>query len=133
MGTFDLRRFALQCNLMNTINGGVVDTFVDVDQNENEIVINIKAPGVHPASYNIVLNNNTLFVYALSQQSNGQWQIGEKDEIFGLPLFNRVFSIPPFVDAGKINAEANENRLKVYMPFKDKNEIRPRKIDIRKK
>jgi HSP20 family protein len=133
VGNFNIKEFSRYSELMNTINGGVVNTNIEVSHTLNEIVINLNAPGLNPDSYNIVLNNNRLFIYALCQYQERELGISkdEKENTPLMPLFNRVFDVPPFVDPGKISAEAVENRLQVHLPYKDKGDSNPRKIDIR--
>jgi HSP20 family protein len=129
---FDTKDFARYSELMNTINGGVVTTNIKISHNVNEIVINLNAPGISPGSYNIVLNDNRLFIYALYPNQDIESQLDDEGEMIrAMPLFNKVFDLPPFVDTGKISAEAVESQLQVYLPYKDKGQIRPRKIDIR--
>jgi HSP20 family protein len=127
---FDIKDFARYSELMNTVNGGVVNTNIEISHNVNEIVINLNAPGVNPDSYNIVLNDNRLFIYALCPYPERE-ALPKGEKIPAMPLFNRIFDVPSFVDPGKISAEAVESGLQVYLPYKDKGQIRPRKIDIR--
>lgn len=131
LGNYNIREFAKHIDLLNTINGGVVSTFVDIVQGDNEIVIKVNAPGLDGSDYNVMLNNNKLFIYSLYSRDN-QLMAGHDEKNPSLPLFNRIFDIPPFVDAGKITAEAVDNRLNVHMPFRDKELNKPRRIDIRR-
>lgn len=111
-------------NLINTLAGGVVQTTVNVEQAENEIIINVSAPTVSGELYNILVNQNRLVVYALLQDQSLEGQRG-------LPLFNQMFEIPYFVDVNQIMAEYVDGKLQIIMPFKDKDKIKPRKIEIR--
>jgi len=129
----NLKEFAKHIDLLNTINGGVVNAFVDIEHNDNEIIIKVNAPGLSSGDYNVMVNNNKLFIYSLYSGDNSMLEVGTGDKYeMALPLFNRVFDIPPFVDSGKITAEADDNKLNVYLPIKDKQFNQPRRIEIRR-
>ena len=128
MKFIDLKKFVNQIDLLNTLGGGIAQTSVNVEQSENNLIITVKMPSIKEDSYNVVVNNNKLVIYSVADH---QQISGENDEGYSLPLFNEIFDIPYFVDAQNINAEVLEGELKVYMPFKDKEKVQPRRINIR--
>ena len=128
MKFIDLKKFINQIDLLNTLGGGIAQSSVNVEQSENDIVITVKMPSVNDDAYNVIVNNNKLVIYSLMDH---QEKADEKSDGFAFPLFNEAFDIPYFVDAQNINAEVLEGNLKVYMPFKDKEKVQPRRIDIR--
>lgn len=132
MNLDNLKEFAKHIDLLNTINGGVVNAIVDIVENEQEIVIKVNTPGLTSGDYNVMLNSNKLFIYSLYSSENRLMGVDDDNKAVALPLFNRMFDIPPFVDTGKITAEADDNQLNVYLPFRDKQFNKPRRIDIKR-
>lgn len=132
MNLDNLKEFAKHIDLLNTINGGVVNAIVDIVENEEEIVIKVNTPGLTSGDYNVMLNSNKLFIYSLYSRENRLMGVDDDNKAVALPLFNRMFDIPPFVDTGKITAEADDNQLNVYLPFRDKQFNKPRRIDIKR-
>lgn len=124
MDFIDLKQFIHQIDQINTISGGKSETFVNIDQNNDHILIKVTTPSLSDDNYNVVVNKDKLLIYSLIQNS-------EEDNPLAIPFFNRAFDIPYFVDASAIEAEVSEGELRVIMPVKNQQSIQPRKIDIR--
>ncbi|PTX22505.1 HSP20 family protein [Pontibacter mucosus] len=117
-----LRNIAHQINLLNTIGGGVSETYVDIKKYKRGAVINVWAAGVSPESFKVVLHQNQLTVFSVLHNP-------ENPEM-AAPLFNRTFILPPQVDLGRIEAVHEDGQLQVRLPyFEDIN--KPREIKIK--
>ncbi len=127
----NIKEFAQQSEILNTINGGVVNTYMDISQNDNEIVVKLNTPGIDGQDYQIMIDQNKILVYTLHNFYIHSKSEVEDHESLNVPLFNRVLDIPHFVDSNKISAEAKHDLLQIYLPFKDSKDIKPRKVDIK--
>lgn len=117
-----LRNIAHQINLLNTIGGGVSETYVDIKKYKRGAVINVWAAGVSPESFKVVLHQNQLTVFSVLHNP-------ENPEM-AAPLFNRTFILPPQVDLSRIEAVHEDGQLQVRLPyFEDIN--KPREIKIK--
>ncbi len=121
-----LGEFIRPIDLLNTINGGVCLTTMNLTERENGFVLHVSAPTVEAESFNVFVDTDKLIVFSeLPQELNDM--ISEKP--VRIPMFHHAFDIPPFVNVDKIEAVYEEGELKVFLPFKDNNKIQ-RKIDI---
>jgi len=117
-----LRNIAHQIDLLNTIGGGVSETYVDIKKYNRGAVINVWAAGVNPESFKVVLHNNQLTLFSiLSSEENPE---------MAAPLFNRTFILPPQVDLGRIEAVHEDGQLQVRLPYFEGSN-KPREIEIR--
>ncbi|WP_245756186.1 Hsp20/alpha crystallin family protein [Pontibacter chinhatensis] len=117
-----LRNIAHQINLLNTIGGGVSETYVDIKKYKRGAVINVWAAGVSPELFKVVLHQNQLTVFSVLHNP-------ENPEM-AAPLFNRTFILPPQVDLSRIEAVHEDGQLQVRLPyFEDIN--KPREIKIK--
>ncbi|MCX2740650.1 Hsp20/alpha crystallin family protein [Pontibacter anaerobius] len=117
-----LKNIAHQINLLNTIGGGVSETYVDIKKYKKGAVINVWAAGVSPEAFKVVLHNNQLTLFSVLQS--------EDNPEMAAPLFNRIFLLPPQVDLSRIEALHEDGQLKVKLPyFEGTNQ--PREIEIK--
>ncbi|GAB3525888.1 hypothetical protein GCM10027443_00450 [Pontibacter brevis] len=117
-----LKNIALQIDLLNTLGGGVSETYVDIKKYKKGAVINVWAAGVDPEAFKVVLHNNQLTVFSVLQSK-------ENPEM-AAPLFNRMFMLPPQVDLGRVEAVYQEGQLMVKLPFYESTG-QPREIEIK--
>lgn len=117
-----LRNIAHQINLLNTIGGGVSETYVDIKKYKRGAVINVWAAGVSPESFKVVLHQNQLTVFSVLHNP-------ENPEM-AAPLFNRTFILPPQVDLGLIEAVHEDGQLQVRLPYFE-GINKPREIKIK--
>lgn len=122
-----LKDFVSPINWLNTINGGTSLTAVQVEREEDKFIINLSAPSVRPDAFHIFVKDGKLAVHSFLPQALDK--LVESAEEMLIPLFQRTFDIPPFVDDERIEALYEEGRIRVLMPFKSKDEA-PRRIDI---
>ena len=122
-----LKEFVSPINWLNTINGGTSLTAVQVEREEDKFIISLSAPGVKPEAFHIFVKDNKLTVHSFLPQALDVVMESENETL--IPLFQRTFDIPPFVENELIEAVHEAGRIRVVMPFKSKDET-PRRIDI---
>lgn len=117
-----LRNIAQHLNLFNTISGGISETQVTVDKYKKGAVIEVWAASVSPESFKVMVHNNQLTIYALLHSDN--------DSELHVPMFNKVFVIPPQVNISNIEAVYQNGKLQVRLPYHSA-AIRPKEIEIK--
>ncbi|MHC2993008.1 hypothetical protein OB13_16000 [Pontibacter sp. HJ8] len=118
-----LRNIAHQIDLLNTLGGGVSETYADIKKYKKGAVIEVWAAGVNPESFKVVLHQNQLTVFSVLQsQDNPE---------MAAPLFTRIFTLPPQVDLSQIEAVYQEGQLKIKLPYHD-SALNPHEIEIKK-
>ncbi len=104
-----LQNIAHQVNLLNTIGGGVSETYVDVKKYKKGAVIEVWAAAVNPELFRVMLNVNQLTILsAMHSEENPQ---------ILMPLFSRTFELPPQVDLTRIEAVYQEGQLQIRLPY----------------
>ncbi|WP_245842288.1 Hsp20/alpha crystallin family protein [Pontibacter ummariensis] len=117
-----LKSIAQQIDLLNTIGGGVSETYVDIQKYKKGAVINVWAAGVDPEAFKVVLNNNQLTMFSLLHS--------KENAEMAAPLFNRTFMLPPQVDLSRVEAVYQEGQLQVRLPYLE-GAGQPREIEIK--
>ena len=117
-----LKNIAQQIDLLNTLGGGVSETYVDIKKYKKGAVINVWAASVDPEAFKVVLNNNQLSVFSVLQS--------KENPVMAAPLFNRTFMLPPQVDLGGVEAIYKEGQLMVKLPYHESTG-QPREIEIK--
>ncbi|RIJ37561.1 Hsp20/alpha crystallin family protein [Pontibacter oryzae] len=117
-----LRNIAYQIDLMNTLGGGVSETYVNIKKYKRGAVISISAASVRPDLFKVVLNNNQLTLLSVLQS--------ELSAEIAAPMFNRTFILPPQVDLGRIEAVHENGELQVRLPYYESTG-KPREIEIK--
>ena len=109
-------------DLFHTINGGVIEPFVEVAKYEREAFITVAAPTVAPGEFKVVLLQNKLTVLLEKHD--------EDNPTIWIPLFSRTFDLPPLVDLTGIEATVAEDELRIRLPYHDAAK-QPKLIEIR--
>ena len=117
-----LRTIAQQIDLLNTVSGGVSETYVEIEKYKRGTIIKVWAAGVNPEAFKVVLHNNQLTVFSVFHSPENPQQ--------AVPLFNRVFMLPPQVDISRIEAIHQEGELQVKLPYHE-SAFQPREIEIK--
>lgn len=97
-------------DVLNTLNGGMCEPQMSVQQVEEGREIRLRIPGISKETLNVEIHNNTLTIYHfISVQS--------QDVIVEMPriVYSRV--IPYFIDISKIHAHVEIEELVVELPF----------------
>lgn len=126
-----MKTLAKQANALNTLNGGVTATNVELREESNRYVARFYNIALKEENYHVEINNNSLTVYAtLPESSDLDAESQEKKLI--IPCYIQTFPIPAFIDVSKIEARFEDDSLYVIAPFKEGFNQRPRKLDIKK-
>ena len=103
----------------------------DIYETDNEIVVKAELPEVKKEDVNVSIENNILTLRGerkLSEETKkGNYHRLERS--YG--EFSRSFSLPSFVDAGKVNAEFKDGMLRVTLPKRE--EAKPKQIEVKVK
>lgn len=97
-------------NVLNTLNGGMSEPQMFIQQGEERREIRLRIPGTCKEAVNVEVHNNTLTIYHFIP-------VQMRDKIIEMPriVYSRV--IPYFIDIGKIHAHVEMEELVVEMPF----------------
>ena len=117
-----LRTIAYQIDLLNTVGGGVSETYVEIKKKKRSAVINVWAAGINPESFKVVLHQNQLTIFSVLQSP--------ENPQMAVPMFNRIFTLPPQIDLARIEAIYRDGELRVKLPYHDA-ALHPRQIDIK--
>ncbi|WP_114782900.1 Hsp20 family protein [Botryobacter ruber] len=117
-----LRNIAQHIDLLNTVGGGISETYVEVKKYRKGAVIQVKAAGVIPEAFKVLLHNNQLSIMSVLQNQ-------EKSGV-GVPLFAQTFVLPPEVDVTGIEAVHQESALQIRLPYHDAAN-NPKEIEIK--
>ena len=103
---------------------------VDIYETENELVLSAEIPGIDEKDIEIKLEDNTLTL-----KGERKFEKETKEENYhrierAYGSFYRSFSLPPYVDQDKINAEHENGVLRIVMPKKP--ELQPRTVKVLK-
>lgn len=101
---------------------------VDIVENENELILTADIPGVKMEDIDIKLEDGTLSIsgsrkFESEQKEGGYHRI---ERAYG--QFQRAFSLPDSVDAGKVTAAYDNGVLRVTLPKKEI--AKPRSIKV---
>ena len=118
-----IRNIAPQLDLLNTLGGGIAQARMRVDKREKGVIIRMALPSVNPQNFHVVLNENTLTVYAEFRHS--------PDDKLAAPLFSRMLNLPAGLNASRIDAVFEGSELLVRIPYAANDE--PREIDIKQR
>lgn len=118
-----LNEIANHIDVLNTINGGVSMTFLNIVSEEDRFIISVKTPGISKYTYRVELINNMIFIYTLIK-------IRKEDSVVEIPSFMKYIPVPDFVETDDISAVFENDELKVLVPFSDQKNFKQRKIKI---
>ncbi len=110
-------------DVLNTLNGGHIQTHVSIKQHQNEFIIVIKAPTISSEYYDLTLDFHRLNISIHIPHEY-------PDVALYHPLFARSFNLPGYVDVDQIVANYEPGELRVILPFKEIDQNQRRKINI---
>jgi HSP20 family molecular chaperone IbpA len=109
---------------LNTLNGGMSEPIVDLQQHENYREIKCAVPGLQEGALQVEIHNNFLSIYyKLSIESDGK-------EV-QIPRVVYYKPIPYFIDVKKISATTEDRFLHVILPFNELANGYHKKISIK--
>lgn len=117
-----LHTVALHLDLLNTIGGGVSETYVQLDKKENGTTIKVWAAGVTPETFKIILNQNQLSISSTVTNADNPG--------VSVPMFNKTFILPSVVNQAGIEAIYKNGKLLIHLPYYE-SASKPREITIK--
>jgi len=102
-----------------------VAPFVDIFENDEEILLYADMPGVVKEDVNVNVDNGKLSISGvrkLATTGAANW------EEFGDLEYQRTFSVPQTIDVAKVNAELKDGVLRLHLPKSEA--AKPRVIEI---
>jgi len=104
---------------------------VNIIENESEFKVEVAAPGLEKADFNINMNQNVLTISAEKKQKEEKKEENYVRREFCYTSFDRSFVLPNEVDQEKIKAEHKNGILTVTLPKKAEAKGKaPRTINI---
>lgn len=116
----------------NGWNGGASVPAINIKKSENGFELELAAPGLAKADFNIEINDGTLTISSESKsekvdsEDDGQYTRRE----FSYSSFTRSFSLPAEVDEDKVKATYEDGILKVAIPNSEEKIQKPKQIEI---
>lgn len=117
-----LHTVALHLDLLNTIGGGVSETYVKLEKGPDEAVIRVWAAGVTPETFKVTLRSNKLTI-------NSTLKSVQQPNV-SVPMFSRTFILPAGINQTGIEAIYKEGELLINLPYYESAD-RPREINIK--
>jgi HSP20 family protein len=103
----------------------------DIYETDNEIVVKAELPEVKREDVKVSIENNVLTIHGerkFSEETKRE-NYHRLERSYG--EFTRNFTLPSFVDTGKINAEFKDGMLRVTMPKRE--EAKPKQVEVKVK
>ena len=102
-----------------------VAPFVDIYENEDEILLHADMPGVLKEDVSVNVDNGKLAISGIRRlTADGAVNWTE----FGDVEYQRTFSVPQAIDVVKVNAELKDGVLTLHLPKSES--AKPRRIEI---
>ena len=100
----------------------------DIYETDKNIVIKTELPEVKRENVSVMFDNNVLTISGERKADEEKGQSYHRQErIYG--RFLRSFTLPPFVDTGKITAESKEGMLLITLPKVE--EAKAKQIEVK--
>ena len=99
--------------------------FVDIFENDDEILVHADMPGVSKENVNVHVDNGTLAISGIRDmevKGAANW------EEFSDVEYQRSFSVPQSIDVSRVNAELKDGVLRLHLPKSEA--AKPRQIEI---
>ena len=97
-------------DVLNTLHGGTVEPQVLQVQRDDSQELRILVPSIDPATIEVEINNNRLFIYyAVNLTAAG------KDLRLPYSIYNKT--LPFYVDISRIHSTIDGNMLVITLPF----------------
>ncbi len=97
-------------NVLNTLNRGMSEAKLLLQELENHRAVGVSVPGVNNESLQVEIHNNILSIFYLFQMESNKNSIQ-------MPRFVYSKVIPYFIDSENITASVEGNYLRVKLPF----------------
>ncbi|MEM1135785.1 MAG: Hsp20 family protein [Bacteroidota bacterium] len=124
-----IKILASEALVQNVIGGGISETNVSVKPEDEGLRVEVKTPTLNSNAYDIEIRSNLLTIYTSFNKgvSSEIYHEGRAIE----PTLIKTVLVPGVVDTDQIDAVFNDGVLNVFLPFKNKEDLAPKKISIR--
>jgi HSP20 family protein len=103
----------------------------DIYETDNEIVVKAELPEVKKEDVKVSIENNVVTIHGERKFSEETKRENYRRLERSYGEFTRSFTLPSFVDTGKINAEFKDGMLRVTMPKRE--EAKPKQVEVKVK
>ncbi len=110
-----LRQLIQQGDVLNTISGGVSETYMDVQEEKGRLVIRVYAAGIAGKDFKVTLQKNRLTI--------SRFLDSDEEKNATMPVFARWFDLPLTVNKKGIQAVYEEGLLRVILPLQNEEDI----------
>src|SRR6266516_3304880 len=101
---------------------------VDIYEDEHNVALKIEVPGIDEKDIDVRVENNTLTVHGERKIEKEEKEENYRRVERQYGGFTRTFSLPPTVDAEKVQADYDKGVLKITLPKKA--EAKPKQIKV---
>jgi|GEM_PF-6539083 len=123
-----LRFLAGEAVAQSIVGGGISDSKVKIQNLEGGLAIELETPSLQADNYDIELKDQFLNIYTFF----GSSLLPETEEDFSSKsVLLKTLALPPVVQTDHIDAVFEDGKLFISVPFKSKEEVVTRKIDIK--
>ncbi len=92
---------------------------VNISETDNELVIEMAAPGMEKKDFKLELNDNQLQISYRKQENENNNNMNHWRREFNFFSFERTFNLPAIVDGEKISASYTSGILRLSIPKKE--------------
>lgn len=104
---------------------------VNISESDNDILIDVAAPGMNKKDFRIEVRDNQLHIGYRKEENKERNETNEWRKEFSFQSFERVFSLPSIVDGDSITANYTDGILRLTIPKKEEARKKPaRQIEI---
>jgi len=117
------------------INYGNIGTSVpavNISETDNDLVIEVAAPGMRKQDFKLEINDNQLSISYGRESKNENNEGNHWRREFNFESFERTFSLPAMVESERISAGYTDGILRISIPKKEEAKKKPAKtIEIK--
>ena len=119
-----VRRMLKTADVMNTVNGGMAEPYLNFERNQDHYLLRARVPGVKADSLGVeIIEDNLILHHKLDFE-------GIEGSNLQLPHVIATFPIQGYVDYENISARYEAGLLKVTLPFNELSSGFHKRIDI---
>lgn len=110
---------------------GVTMPAVNINEDDNQFIIDVAAPGMEKKDFKLELNHNVLTISAEKEEEKEEKKRKFSRREFNYASFRRSFTLPNMVNEEGIKATYQNGVLSISIPKKEEAKVKPLKqIDI---
>jgi HSP20 family protein len=108
---------------------------VEIVENDSELLITAEVPGMAPKDVKVEFNDGVLTISGEKTEEKKSTGDGDRYHLVerSYGSFQRAFTLPPFVDVDKINAEVKDGVLTLRLPKTAAAKTKGRLIEVKAK